>query len=73
MLNRLRLFSKEIEPSCSYCRYGFITHGGESVLCEKRGVTMPYDSCKKFIYAPLKRVPRRPRELPQFDPSDFEL
>ena len=56
-MNKLRLFSKEIEPSCSYCKYGFITYSGDSVLCEKRGVTMP----------------KRPRELPQFAPSDFEL
>ena len=72
-MNKLRLFSKEIEPSCSYFIFGFITFSGDSVLCEKRGVTMPYDSCRKFIYAPLKRIPKRPRELPQFAPSDFEL
>lgn len=70
--NRLRLFSSEIEPSCSYCKFGFVTHD-DTVLCEKRGVTKQYDSCKKFVYAPLKRVPKRPRELPKFDPSDFEL
>ncbi len=72
-MNRLRLFSKDITPSCSYCRFGFITRDGRSVLCEKNGVSTPHGSCRKFQYAPLKRVPKRPNALPRFDKSDFEL
>lgn len=73
LMNKLRLFSQEIDPSCDYCKYGFITHRGDSILCEKQGVTLPGHSCKKFVYAPLKRIPKRPNALPEFSPSDFEL
>ncbi|MEM1483647.1 hypothetical protein V6615_02090 [Oscillospiraceae bacterium PP1C4] len=72
-MSKLRLFSKEIPPACAYCKFGFITRDGRSVLCEKKGVSAPYQSCKKYRYAPLKRVPKRPNALPQFNKSDFEL
>ena len=68
-----KLFSDQIPPSCAYCKFGFVSQNGRSVLCEKKGVTEPHDSCKRYLYAPLKRVPKRPRALPQFDHSDFEL
>lgn len=67
------LFSSEISPACRYCKYGFITRDGKSVLCEKKGVSDPDASCRKYRYAPLKRVPKRPNALPKFDKSDFEL
>ena len=72
-MSKLRLFSNEIPPACQYCKYGFITRDGRSVLCEKKGVTSPLTSCRRYRYAPLKRVPKRPRALPAFDKSDFEL
>ena len=67
------LFSKEISPACQYCQYGFLTRDGKSVLCEKKGVMSPDSSCHKYRYAPLKRIPKRPKPLPKMDPSDFEL
>ena len=41
-MSKLRLFSNEIPPACQYCKYGFITRDGRSVLCEKKGVTSPF-------------------------------
>lgn len=72
-MSKLRLFSSNIEPSCSYCQLGFITQDGKSVLCKRNGVMLPHDSCRKFQYAPLKRVPKRPRAMQQFEAADFEL
>ncbi len=68
-----RLFSNEIPPACTYCKSGFLTRDGRSVLCEKKGVCSPYDSCRHYRYAPLKRVPKRPNALPKYEKSDFEL
>lgn len=73
MMNKLRYFSSEIAPACQYCKYGFITRGGAAVLCEKKGVADPCGACRKYQYAPLKRVPKRANALPKFSPSDFEL
>lgn len=68
-----RLFSSEIPPACTYCKFGFLTRDGRSVLCEKKGVCSPHDSCRHYRYAPLKRVPKRPNVLPKYEKSDFEL
>ena len=48
-----KLFSDQIPPSCAYCKFGFVSQNGRSVLCEKKGVTEPHDSCKRYLYAPL--------------------
>lgn len=72
-MRKLKLFSQTIPPSCSYCQFGFITQDRASVLCNKKGVMSPQGSCRKFRYAPLKRVPKRPRPLQLHDSADFEL
>ena len=53
------LFGNFVEPACRYCQH--------------RGVVAPYDSCRKYRYDPLRRVPSRQPVLPQYDQSDFEL
>ena len=30
-----KLFSDQIPPSCAYCKFGFVSQNGRSVLCEK--------------------------------------
>lgn len=56
----MSLFNKDITPACEYCRHG-IRIAEDEVLCKKQGVSSPWDACPKFRYAPLKRVPERPR------------
>ena len=52
------LFSRNILPSCSYCRFGSVIGGGE-VACIKRGIMSAAGCCRQYIYDPLKRVPDR--------------
>lgn len=52
------IFSRHVQPSCSYCRYGRPIGVGE-IACVKRGITTPGSSCVKFTYDPLKREPDR--------------
>lgn len=69
-----QLFGNRIEPACGYCRFGRLMGDGKMILCEHAGVVPLYYSCKKYRYSPLRRVPaKKAPELPQFDPSDFEL
>lgn len=51
-----RLFNDKIEPQCGYCHRGKQVEA-ETVLCRKKGVVRPEDSCPSFRYDPLKRVP----------------
>ena len=66
------LFRKKIEKACVYCVHA-AKLDEESCLCAKKGVVAPDARCRKFRYDPLKRKPKQPVELPQFDASDFEL
>ena len=68
-----KLFGERVEPACGYCRFGRPTADGRMILCEKAGVVAPYYRCKKYHYAPLKRVPARQAVLPTYSKSDFEL
>lgn len=65
-MSKLRLFSNEIPPACQYCKYGFITRDGRSVLCEKKGVTSPFTSCRRYRYAPAQAGPQAPPRAARF-------
>ncbi|NLA87519.1 MAG: hypothetical protein GX847_09650 [Clostridiales bacterium] len=56
------LFSRNIAPSCSYCRFGSGIGNGE-IACLRRGITSAGGSCRRFVYDPLKREPERPPVL----------
>lgn len=68
-----RLFGKNIEPACAYCENGSPSKDGSMILCDKKGIVSPYYSCRKFCYAPLKRVPKPPMPLPKYSAEDFKL
>ena len=69
----MKLFGNTIEPACGYCEYGKISADDQMVLCEKYGPVAPFYSCRKYVYAPLKRIPGKNKVLPQYDPNDFSL
>ncbi len=68
LLNR-----KKYSPECSFCQHGKLSADGESVLCVKKGVMMTDSSCRKFVYDPLKRKPKKSPKLTEFEPSEFEI
>lgn len=67
------LFNKNIEPSCSYCKFGKLSSDSNKILCNKKGIVELSDSCKKFKYEPLKRIPTKQKLLPKYKKSDFEI
>ncbi len=62
-----------LEPRCEYCVFGETTADKQSVLCMKRGVMLPYSSCRKFSYDPLKREPRVLPKKYAFSEEEFSL
>lgn len=67
------LFRKSIEPACTYCSRG---RKGEddSIICIRRGIVNPWDSCRSFRYDPLLRIPEaEPLPVMDVDPEDFRL
>lgn len=53
------LFKKDIEPRCAYCKRGAVLDE-DRVMCMKKGIVSSADSCGRFKYDPLKRVPPKP-------------
>lgn len=68
------LFRKKIERSCSYCVYGAKLEGGQ-ILCSKSGMRTIDESCRKFKYDPIKRVPSKAKALDfsKYESQDFSL
>lgn len=73
MMLRPKIFDPKIEPCCAYCENGTPTQDGQSILCKKCGVMLPSASCRRFVYDPLERVPKRQAALPHYDAKDFSL
>jgi hypothetical protein len=67
------LFQKKIEKSCTYCVHGTKLEE-DQILCVKKGV-VPCKKCRKFTYAPTKRIPPRPKALDfdKYKTEDFSL
>ena len=72
MKNKL-VDEKNYPKSCKNCFYGRLTKDMQSVLCEKEGVVELNDSCKKYKYDPLKRVPNKTIIDTGFTEDDFKL
>ncbi len=68
------LFRKKIERSCAYCRYGAHLEDGQ-ILCAKKGLRTDQDSCRRFLYDPCKRVPRKAKALDfsKYEEVDYSL
>ena len=68
-----KLFGQGVDPSCAYCGRGRPSVDRTLILCEEKGISPPGGRCRRFVYDPMKRVPRPEPELPQFDPEEFKL
>lgn len=66
------MFRKNMEPNCEYCKFGTGLSDG-NIVCKKYGLIQSKYDCKKFSYSSLKRIPRRPVQLPQFEKTDFSI
>ncbi len=70
---KIQLFGRRIEPACQYCEHGVLSRDRKLVLCQKRGTVAPEFHCPSYLYAPLRRIPRRAAPLPHYTPKDFQL
>ncbi len=73
MLMKKKILGENVAPKCEYCKNGVPAADGEHILCEKMGILDFNFVCKKYVYDPLKRTPRRPTEAMEFTEDDFKL
>lgn len=64
---------KRFEAKCEYCRYVHIPEDRSIALCSKKGFVDFSDSCKKFRYDPLKRIPKKTVLNTDFSYEDFNI
>lgn len=57
MFKKGNYFDKSIAAKCDYCKFGKRAKNGNKIICEHRGLVDPNNSCGKFDYSPLKRIP----------------
>lgn len=67
-----KLFGNNIKPACKYCSLGKAIDN-DRIACSKFGEVKPYDSCKKFDYSPLKRVPKKEILLANSDVNNIDF
>lgn len=60
----------EIERCCARCEHATILAQCDYILCAKKGVVSDTHVCRRFIYDPLKRDPRRMPPLPHGDEAE---
>lgn len=70
---KVNLFGNNIVPACEYCELGSRSKDGTMIECGKHGVVSPYFRCKKFVYSPIKRIPKRSPKRPSPDAKEFAL
>ena len=67
-----KLFGNNIKPSCKYCELG-TPLDGDKISCPKMGTVKTYDACKKFVYSPLKRIPKKELQLANSAVNDIDF
>lgn len=66
------LFGQNISPACVYCAHSNTANGLHCMLGSQKSC-LESDSCRKFVYDPLRRIPKKAPPLPKIDPQDFSL
>ncbi len=68
-----RNIDREITEICLFCEKGEPLNGNRRVLCPKHGVVAADYGCRKFVYDPLKRDPKNPPTIADFQVEDLIL
>ena len=63
----------DLPRACEYCECATIIHDEDNVLCSRHGIVNRDYACRKFVYDPLKRVPRVLPPLPKLSEEDLLL
>ena len=72
---RRKLYGNNIQPCCEYCQSARRATDGRVMLCSRRGIVPMYHKCRKFRYAPCKRIPPKPKapDFSDYTKEDFSL
>ncbi len=67
-MRKVMLFGNNIEPSCDYCLNSKIVNGCQFCTINK---ILKNGKCRKFVYNPIMREPKKQQTLPTYSADDF--
>ena len=63
----------EIEKYCKFCENAKTLSDGDTMLCDRFGIVSASHKCRRFIYDPMKREPKRLKQDPQLEYVDTDI
>ncbi len=63
--------SRDVQAVCEYCEHAVLINDEENVLCGKKGIINRSSSCRKYVYDPLKRIPKPMPDIPRLSEDDI--
>lgn len=66
-------FNKTIPHYCMYCQHGTTLGFTDEIICNKHGVMNKFDTCRKYTYDPIKRIPSKDSRETSFSEKDFSI
>ena len=70
---RQKLYGNHVKPACETCQHAQRSYDGKVMLCPRHGAMPLYEQCRKYVYDPLKRVPRRLPKQAEHTAEEFSL
>jgi hypothetical protein len=72
-MSEKKFFNKDLPKKCEYCEKSTAISGGKEFFCLKKGIVEPHDSCRSYVYDPLKRTPAIKDIGRDYTADDFKL
>lgn len=69
-MKKKKLFGNNIEVSCSYCEHSVIQGGCQFCTI---GKSIKNGRCRKFVYNPIMRIPKKAVVLKKYSAEDFVI
>lgn len=69
-MKKVKFFGNNIPVSCEYCAHSQINNGAQFCTVNK---VLKKGKCRKYVYNPIMREPKRRNTLKKFKPEDFAL
>lgn len=61
----------DYQKICLFCESASILKGGNGILCKYKGIVDEDNTCRKYVYDPLKRQPKAPPKLQTLTKEDI--
>ena len=72
MANKI-LYGKNANKQCACCENAVLAGDEIHMYCIRHGLMEKHNSCRRFIYDPIKRIPKMHPTLNNYTEFDFSI